>query len=378
MKKYFTIWLLLLIAFSFAKGEEGETINKEGYATISGYVKDEKGEELIGANVFVKNKNLGTVSNIYGFYSLTLPKGEYVLTYSFVGYNIIEYKIDLSENKDFNVDLLPNEQDIAEVKITAVSKDVNVSGVGMGMVKLQAKQIKKVPVLFGEKDVIKTIQLLPGVQTMGEGNSGFFVRGGAVDQNLIILDDANVFSPSHIGGIFSVFNGDALKNVELYKGGIPAAFGGRLSSVLDIRMKEGNMTKISGDGGIGLISSRLTLEGPVVKNKSSFLLSGRRTYADIFFPFSSNEGLKNSRFYFYDLNGKFNWVLNKNNRVFISAYTGNDIAKLDSFFRFEYGNITLTARWNHIYNNRLFSNVSLIFSDYDYSIGQPEGANAFK
>jgi hypothetical protein len=351
--------------------------NKEGYATVSGYIQDEDGEELIGANVFVKNNNLGTVTNIYGFYSLTLPIDEYTLTYSYVGYDPIDFRIDLSENRTMDIKLDPVENTIAEVSVSALRKDVNISNVGMGNVKLQTKQIKKIPVLFGEIDVIKTIQLLPGVQMVGEGNSGFFVRGGSVDQNLILLDEATVYNPSHIGGIFSVFNGDALKGVDLYKGGIPASYGGRLSSVLDVRMKEGNMNKLNGNFGVGVISSRMTLEGPLVKNQSSFVLSGRRTYADLFFPFSNKEMVRKSRMYFYDLTGKVNWVLGDKDRVFLSAYTGRDIMKFGDMFAMEYGNLTATLRWNHVYNSRLFSNFTIIMSNFDYELGQPEGAFAF-
>jgi len=313
---------LLLIPFLLIANNNSNNSNKEGYATISGYIKDHKGEELIGANIYVKNENLGTVSNVYGFYSLTLPKNSYIISFSFIGYEVIEQVVDLSTNKNLNIRLEP-----------ALRKDINVTDVAMSNVKLQSKEIKKIPVLFGETDIIKTIQLLPGVQTYGEGNSGFFVRGGSVDQNLILLDDATVYNPTHIGGIFSVFNGDALKGVELYKGGIPASYGGRLSSVLDVRMKEGNMTKISGNGSVGAISGRLTVEGPVVREKASFVVSGRRTWADLFFPFSKNEGLQKSRLYFYDLNGKINWIINNNNRVFISAYTGRDITKMDGVWK---------------------------------------------
>ena len=375
--RFVLISFIVIIPFVLTANNNNDS-NKEGYATLSGYVRDDKGEDLIGANVFVKNENLGTVSNVYGFYSLTLPKGNYVIIFSFVGYDPIEQNVSLDDNKTKNINLLSNSKNIDEVSISAVRKDVNVTDVAMSNVKLQTKQIKKIPVLFGETDVIKTVQLLPGVQTYGEGNSGFFVRGGSVDQNLILIDDATVYNPSHIGGIFSVFNGDALKGIELYKGGIPSSYGGRLSSVLDVRMKEGNKSKVSAYGGVGAISSRLTVEGPIIKNKSSFILSGRRTYADLFFPFSKNEGLKNSRLYFYDLNGKINYVVNSNNRIFISAYTGRDKAEFSDLFTMSFGNITLSTRWNHIYSPRIFSNLTLIYSNFDYQLGQPSGAFNFE
>ena len=374
--KYFLLTLIMLIPY-LIYAENNIDSDKEGYATISGYIKDQKGEELIGANVYVKNQNLGTVSNIYGFYSLTLPKGSYIISYSYIGFEQQEYTYNLNENKTIDVKLIPATSSIEEVNITALRKDKNVSDIAMSNVKLQSQEIKKIPLLLGETDVIKTIQLLPGVQTVGEGSSGFYVRGGAVDQNLILLDDATVYNPSHVGGIFSVFNGDAIKSIELYKGGIPSYFGGRLASVLDVRMKEGNTSAIHGNGGIGIISSRLSLEGPVIKEKSSFMVSGRRTYADLFFPFSNNNALNKSRVYFYDLNAKLNYIINNNNRVFISFYGGNDVMKMSDFFKMSYGNATCTVRWNHVYNSRIFSNLTLIYSNFNYELGQ-DGAFNFK
>ena len=232
---------------------------------------------------------------------------------------------------------------------------------------------------MGETDIIKVIQLQPGVQTIGEGTSGFFVRGGAVDQNLILLDEAVVYNPAHMGGFFSVFNGDAIRDVTLYKGGIPSHYGGRLSSVLDVRMKDGNSNKFSGTGGIGLISSRLTLEGPIIKGQTSFILSGRRTSYDLYLPYvSKNPEAKNSKSYFYDLNAKLNHRINDNNRLFLSIYTGQDIAEFGDFFKMSYGNKTATARWNHVFSDKLFSNLMFIYSDFNYELGVPSGAFAFR
>lgn len=345
--------------------------------TINGYVRDESGEDLIGANIYTKSLGAGTVTNEYGFYSLTLPEGDYELFISYVGYEQKNKKIQLNEDLRIDYSLEPTNEFIDEVQITAERKDVNVKSVEMSKTKLPMKTIKKIPVLMGETDIIKTIQLLPGVQMVGEGNSGFFVRGGAVDQNLILLDEAVVYNPAHIGGFFSVFNGDAIKNVELYKGGIPAQYGGRLSSVLDVRMNEGSNQRFGATGGIGAISSRLTAEGPLFTDKASFIMSGRRTYIDLFFPLFNDPALDETSAYFYDFNGKVNYRINENNRVYLSAYLGRDVAKFADFFEMSYGNITGTMRWNHIFSSKLFANYSLIFSNFDYGLGTPEGAFAF-
>ncbi len=355
-----------------------QTIIAQQKHTISGYVRDENGEELIGANVYTNALGAGTVTNGYGFYSLTLPQGKYQLNISYIGYEPTSEEINLTEDLRIDVPLEPTSEFIEEVQITAERKDANVRSVEMSKTKLPMKTIKKIPVLMGETDIIKTIQLLPGVQMVGEGNSGFFVRGGAVDQNLILLDEATVYNPSHIGGFFSVFNGDAIKNVELYKGGIPAKYGGRLSSVLDIRMNEGSNQKFGAIGGIGAISSRATIDGPLFSEKGSFIVSGRRTYIDLFFPLFNQPQLDETSAYFYDLNGKVNYRINENNRVFLSAYTGRDVAKFSEFFEMSYGNITGTMRWNHVFNNKLFANYSVIFSNFDYRLGTPEGAFAFE
>lgn len=338
--------------------------------TISGTVKDaSSGEDLIGASVIVKEQpSLGVVTNVYGFYSLTLSEGDYTLVYQFIGLQSVEREITLAQNQKINLELKPNSEELAEVVVSAEKEDRNVTKNEMSVAKVSMKEIENVPVLFGEKDVLKVIQLLPGVKSAGEGNSGFYVRGGAADQNLILLDEAPVYNPSHLLGFFSVFNSDALKDVTLYKGGMPAEFGGRASSVMDIKMKEGNSKKYSATGGVGLISSRLTLEGPVQKDKSSFILSARRTYADLFLGLSSDENIKDSQLYFYDVTAKLNYKISEKDRIFISGYFGRDVLSFGDQFSFNWGNTTGTLRWNHIYGDKLFSNTSLIYSDYDYEI----------
>ena len=346
--------------------------------TINGYITDESGEMLIGANVYVSSLTAGTVTNKYGFYSITIPGGEYRLNFSYIGYQINTEKILLNKDLRLNIMLEPENRELDEVVIRADRVDKNIRDLEMSSVKLPAKTIKRIPALMGEVDIIKSIQLLPGVKMSVEGSSGFYVRGGNADQNLILLDDAPVYNPSHLFGFFSVFNGDAIKDVELFKGGISPEYGGRLSSVLDVRMKEGNTEKLKGEGGIGSISSRFTIEGPIIKNKASFILSARRTYADLFLPFASDTNARKSKIYFYDLNAKINFRLNERNRIFLSGYFGRDLNKFGDMFQMNYGNATSTLRWNHIYNGKLFSNVILIFSDFDYNLGVPQGSDGFK
>lgn len=347
--------------------------------TISGYVRDQStGEALIAVNVYVGESGKGTLTNSYGFYSITLPSGIYTLGFSHIGYHTVEQILELKSDIILNIDLGEKTQILEEVVITAAKKNSNITELEMGTIQLPMYLIRKVPAFMGEVDIIKAIQLLPGVQSTSEGSSGFSVRGGSIDQNLILLDEATVYNASHFLGFFSVFNNDAIKDVKLFKGDIPASSGGRLSSLLDIRMKEGNLRELSGSGGIGSISSRLTLEGPVIKEKASFIVSGRRTYADLFLPLSGNEDVRKSRLYFYDLNAKFNHILNENNRIFLSGYFGRDLFK-NPFASLGFGNRTLTARWNHLFSNKLFSNFSLIHSYYDYKLGTPEGElNSFE
>ncbi len=338
--------------------------------TISGNMKDAgNGEDLIGAIVTVKGESgKGAVSNAYGFYSLTLPAGNYTLVYQYVGYTTIEENISLTQHTFKNIALMPASKNLDEVVVRTERADKNVSSTQMSVFKLDPKQIESVPVLFGEKDIIKTLQLTPGVKAAGEGNAGFYVRGGAADQNLILLDEAPVYNASHMLGFFSVFNSDALKDVSLYKGAIPAEYGGRGSSVMDVKMKDGYNKRFGASGGIGLIASRLTVEGPIVKDKGSFIVSGRRTYADLFLKLSGEEQLKKSKLYFYDLNLKANYQLSEKDRLFISGYFGRDVFGFSNVFGFDWGNATATIRWNRILSNKIFSNTSFIFSNYDYRV----------
>jgi len=347
--------------------------------TVSGTIKDiGTGETLIGASVKVTGvKRAATSTNAYGFYSLNLPNGSYKLEVSYVGYQSFIKEVEISENIKLSVELLASNE-LAEVVVTEVKRNNNVSSAQMGVDKLNVKDIRNVPVLFGESDIIKTLQLLPGIKSAGEGNSGFFVRGGAVDQNLILLDEAPVYNASHLLGFFSTFNSDAIKDVTVYKGGMPAQYGGRLSSVLDIKMNDGNKKEYTVEGGLGLISSRLKVEGPFKKDKSSFIVSGRRTYADLFLGLSPDSSINNNTLYFYDLNAKANYQIDDKNVVYLSGYFGRDKLGLANTFGFGWGNATATLRWNHLFSSRLFSNTSLIYSNYDYTIENLLGGNEFK
>ncbi len=343
-------------------------LNAQTKFSVSGTIKDKKtGEALIGATVRVSDKPaLGTATNEYGFYSLTLPTGTYKLIVGYIGYK--EQELQVSPDKRAgDVALEPEETQLNVVTIR--SKVNNITSAQMGMEKLDISEINAVPVIFGERDVLKTIQLLPGVQSVSDGNSGFYVRGGAADQNLILLDDAVVYNPSHLLGFFSTFNSDAIKDVTLYKGTAPAQYGGRLSSVLDVKMNDGNNQGYHVSGGIGLIASKLEVEGPIKKDEGSFLVTARRTYADVFLKLSHDTTLKKSSLYFYDLNAKLNYKLSKKDRLYLSGYFGQDDLGLGGLFGLNYGNATGTLRWNHIFNDKLFSNTSLIYSDYDYNIG---------
>ncbi len=339
--------------------------------SLSGTVKDKQnGELLIGVSFRVEgNPRLGTISNEYGFYSLSLPEGNQIVYVSYVGYEVQKIKLNITNNLKLDIFLessADNGATLSEVVVTSRKKDENLSTSQMGTEVLNIKTIEKLPVLFGEKDILKTIQLLPGIKSTGEGNSGFSVRGGAVDQNLILLDEAPVYNASHLLGFFSTFNSDALKDASIIKGNAPAQYGGRLSSVLDVKMKDGNNQNFAVNGGIGLISSRLSVEGPIQKDKSSFIISGRRTYADLFLGLT--EQFQGSELFFYDLNMKANYQINKNNRIYLSGYFGRDILGLNNSFGTNWGNASGTLRWNSIISNKLFSNTSLIYSNYNYDI----------
>ncbi|WP_431733772.1 TonB-dependent receptor [Chondrinema litorale] len=348
--------------------------------TISGYIKDAAtGETLIGATVYIEETGNGAVSNVYGFYSISLPPGEYSVSYRFVGYNNESKEINLTENVKIDVELGESDETLEEIVITGEAEDENVSSLEMSVNKLDIKTIQKIPSLLGEADLIRSIQLLPGVSTVGEGASGFNVRGGGVGQNLVLLDEAPVYNSSHLLGFFSVFNPDAVKDVKLIKGGIPAQYGGRLSSILDVRMKEGNYKRLSASGGIGTIFSRLTLEGPIVKDKGSFVIAGRRSYADVLAkPFISSTSFSDAKLYFYDLTMKGNYTIDDKNRIFLSGYLGRDVFKFDGEQGFSWGNTTTTLRWNHLFNDRLFSNVTLFYSNYDYELKFGEDDDVFE
>ena len=332
--------------------------------TISGTISDANSNEtLIGVNIYIPELKMGTSTNAYGFYSLTLPKGMYNFEFSYVGYASTFETIDLSQNVKKNLSLSSGSEELEEVIITEKSK-ANIRKAEMSVNKLSIATIKKMPVVLGEVDVLKSILLLPGVTNAGEGASGFNVRGGGADQNLILLDEATIFNSSHVFGFFSVFNPDAIKDLKLYKGGIPARYGGRGSSVLDIYQKDGNSKSFHMNGGIGLISSRLLAEGPIVKDKGSFLVAGRGSYAHLFLKLADNDNAA----YFYDLNAKLSYKLDDKNSLYLSGYFGRDVFKLASSFTNIYGNSTLNLRWNHLYSDKLFSNLSLIYSDYYYGL----------
>jgi outer membrane receptor for ferrienterochelin and colicin len=343
--------------------------------TLSGYLKDKaNGEALIGATVYIPQLKTGVITNPYGFYSITVPQGHYSVSFSFIGYQSQSPMINFDVSKQLNILLEEDSKQIDEVLITGEKKNRNVESLQMSMEKVQVKMIKKLPSFMGEVDIIKSITLLPGIQNGGEGSSGLYVRGGGPDENLMILDEAPVYNASHLLGFFSVFNSDAIKDVQVYKGGIPAEYGGKASSVIDIRMKDGNSQQLGMSGGIGNISSRLTVEGPIIKDKWSFIISGRRTYADVLGRMIGIEALQDNRLYFYDLNLKTNLEINDKNRIYLSAYTGDDYFKAGESIYMRWGNLTSTVRWNHLFSNKLFSNTSFILSRYDYNLGVPGNA----
>ncbi|HEX7755919.1 MAG TPA: TonB-dependent receptor [Niabella sp.] len=337
--------------------------------TLSGTIKTAKsGETIIGASILINGKDNGTISNEYGFYSVTLPRGSYSVTYSAIGFEAVTEEISLNSNKLQDV-LLPDQVvNLEDVTVSSSIKGRTISGTQMGVEHLNMKEVNTIPMLLGERDILKAIQLLPGIKSAGDGNSGFYVRGGSTDQNLILLDEANVYNASHLMGFFSTFNSDIVKDVTIYKGGMPAQYGGRLSSVLDVKMNEGNNQHYGVSGGVGLISAKLNVEGPIQKDKSSFLISGRRSYADLFLPIFGDSTNKGTKLYFYDLNAKMNYVLGSKDRLYLSGYMGRDVLKLEKQFGMDWGNKTATLRWNHIFNDRVFSNTSFIYSNFNYNI----------
>ncbi|MFL5752383.1 MAG: TonB-dependent receptor [Bacteroidia bacterium] len=376
--RFLLIFIVILIFFSPA------SIKAQDQFTVSGTVIDSaSGESAIGALVFIKGTNKGISTNLYGFYSLTLPKGEYELSCSFIGYKSITKKIKLDKSLTFNFKLSESTT-LAEVVITA-DKDLEkeqIRSTQMSAINIPIEQIKNIPTIGGETDIIKVMQLMPGVKRGDEGQNGMFVRGGNGDDNLILLDEATVYNISHLFGFFSVFNNDALKDITLYKGGFPAQYGGRLSSVMDIRMKDGDMQKFKIDGGIGLLSSHITVQGPIKKDKMSFLVSGRRSYIDQVVKAVYHKNLL--PYYFYDGNLKLNYILNDKDRLYLSAYYGDDVLKASGgsdsgFFKggFKLGNYTMTGRWNHVYNSKLFSNVSIIHTRFRYDVEAIVPGNSF-
>jgi outer membrane receptor protein involved in Fe transport len=349
--------------------------NAQNRFTISGFIKDSlNGETLIGASVAVQGKTKGISSNQYGFYSITLQEGEYIFICSFVGYQPKVVSIKLDGNKQFNFDVIPKSALSQAVVVTSKKRDANVKNAQMGKFTLPIEQIKSIPAFLGEVDLLKTIQLLPGIRNAGEASAGLYVRGGGPDQNLILLDDAPVYNTGHLFGFFSIFNSDAIKNVTLIKGGMPAQYGGRLSSVVDIAMKEGNNQKFQAEGGIGLIASRFSVQGPIKKDKSSFIISGRRTYIDaIAKPFiKSTSQFSGSGYYFYDFNAKVNYKFSEKDRLYLSGYFGRDVfdfvnGKQSLKVNIPWGNATGTLRWNHVFNKRLFGNTTAVYNDYNFA-----------
>ena len=355
MKK---IFLLVIFLFSL-------NINSQNNFTLSGYVLDSQTNELvIGASVIIDELNIGTITNSYGFFSITVKEGDYSVKTQNLGYKDDLQIISLNKNIILNIYLAEEVESLDEVIVMENTEDIDIELPVLSLNIISGKTIKQTPVVFGESDILKTIQLLPGVSSAGEGASGFNVRGGAADQNLILFDEAIIYNSSHLFGLFSVFNSDAIKEVKLYKGGIPSSYGGRLSSVLDVYQKDGNNQNFSMNGGIGAISSRLLVEGPIQKNQSSFLVASRGTYAHLFLKLTDIENIA----YFYDLNTKSNFVIDNKNKIFLSGYFGRDLFKLDGTFMNTYGNSTLNLRWNHLINEKTFSNTSLIFSDYYYGL----------
>jgi outer membrane cobalamin receptor len=367
MKNTFFFLILILTAI------QGSSQQKN---TISGTIRNKKnGESIIGATIKIFKRPETAISNEYGFYSITLPIGNYNLQVSFVGMHEINRNVQLDSNIITDLFLEEAIREMDEINIKSIVTGRSVSGSQMGAERLSMNDIKYIPQIFGERDPLKAIQLLPGIKSAGEGNSGIFVRGGAADQNLILLDEAVVYNSSHLLGFFSTFNADAIKDITVYKGGMPAQYGGRLSSVLDIRMNDGNNQNFAVSGGLGLISSRINIEGPIEKDKASFLISGRTTYVDIFLKMSKDSAINKNALGFYDLNAKMNYTLGKKDKLFLSGYFGSDHLNAGGNFKLNWGNGTGTLRWNHIYSNKVFSNTTLLFSNYNYEINFKNGAN---
>jgi hypothetical protein len=366
--------LLLIAALSIVTPLLAQQTPSAGRVVLNGYVRDSlTGESIIGATITVGGGSRTVTSNKYGFYSLTLDKGRHTIAFSHVAYQVRAYSLPLDSNSNLNVDMVSRSAAMNEVVVFSRRRDGNVKNAQMGRVDLSMNQVRNIPAFMGEVDLLKALQLLPGVRNAGEGNAGFYVRGGGPDQNLILLDDAVVYNPGHLFGFFSVFNSDAIKNVSLIKGGMPAQYGGRLSSVVDVTMKDGNLKEFQGEGGIGLIASRISLQGPLKKDKSAFILSARRTYVDALVnPFlSKTSSFYGSGYYFYDLNAKVNFRFSEKDRVYVSGYFGRDVfdfvnQKRSFRTNIPWGNSTATLRWNHVFNRRLFANTTAVYNDYRF------------
>ena len=371
MKYYLLFLLLALASTSFAQDKQ--------LFTISGTIKDAgTGETLIGASIALTDtKSKNTLTNAYGFYSINATEGTYKMSISFVGYVTDTATIVINKSQQLVIGLRSKQAQMETIIVSGKKKNENISKPIMGVDKLNMAEMNNIPVLFGEKDILKTIQLMPGYKSAGEGNSGLNVRGGGTDQNLILLDEAPVYNASHLLGFFSTFNSDAIKDVSVYKGGMPAQYGGRLSSVVDIKMKDGNQKKVSIEGGLGVIASRINISAPIVNDKGSFIISARRTYADAYLSFLKDTGQGRTTLYFYDLNLKANYKMTNKDRVFLSGYFGRDDLGLGNQFSTDWGNKTATLRWNHVFGNSLFSNTSLIYSNFDYKIGATLGNAKF-
>lgn len=372
-------WLFFIVLF-FAIVQ----LNAQEKFTLSGYIKDSlSGETLIGANLSIKSAGKSVSTNGYGFFSITLPKGTYQLNGTFIGYQSKEITIDVNQNQTFNLLLIPNSSVISSVTVTSRKRDNNVKTAQMGKVELNVNTAKALPAFLGEVDILKTLQLMPGIRNAGEGNAGFYVRGGGPDQNLILLDDAVVYNTGHLFGFFSVFNADAIKNVSLIKGGMPAQYGGRLSSVVDIAMKEGNVNKTQIDAGIGLIASRFSIQAPLFKKKGSFIISARRTYVDALVKplIKKTSDFYGSGYYFYDLNAKMNYQFSEKDHLYLSGYFGRDKFTFNNAARsfktlIDWGNSTATLRWNHVFNKKLFMNTTAVYNDYNFGLNGTQ--NNFK
>lgn len=364
------VGLFFLFQFLFISGFSQTT-----RVTLNGYVRDaSNGEELIGVTIYFPDLKKGVVTNAYGFYSITIESGKYTILYSYVGYNTVQKELTLSSTTELNIELEESAETMQEVVITGEAADANVTDIAISTEKVDITQLKNMPAIFGEPDLIKMVQMMPGVITAGEGTSAYFVRGGSADQNLILIDEAPIYDPSHLFGYISVFNSDVIKESQLYKGGIPSQYGGRLSSILDVRTIDGNNKKIGGAASIGTLASKAMIEGPIKKDKGSYLVSARRSYADLFLKIAGNE----NRVYFYDVNAKVNWKQSNKDRFFAAAYFGRDAFKLGGVFGFDWGNATGTLRWNHLFSEKLFSNTTFIASQFDYGLELEDEALGFR